>query len=155
MSDHIVICGVGRTGKIFASSLMEKGVQVVGVDLGPPEDFDEWYYQKRVPIIFGNFNLRPLLEKAGAAKARSIIFASGDDLSNLEGAISAYEWLQTDSGPFRLIWAQITNERLPDSCRVAVHTHGRIGIRFFDIYCIAAIRITAKDYKQEGNKQDC
>jgi len=69
--------------KAFFFFTHEKGVQVDGVDLGPPEDFDEWCYQKRVPIIFGNFNLRPLLEKTGAVKARSIIFASGDDLSNL------------------------------------------------------------------------
>ena len=72
-----------------------------------------------------------------------------------EAVLEIYEWLQTDSEPFRLIWVQITNEQLTDSCRVAVHTHGRIGIRFFDIYRIAAIRMTAKDYKQEGNKQDC
>ena len=91
MSDHVVICGMGRTGKLFASELKEKGVQVVGVDLGPLEDFEEWCDHHRVPMIFGDFNSDALLKKMGASRARSIIFASGDDLANLEGALSAYE----------------------------------------------------------------
>ena len=52
----------------------------MGIDLGPPDDFDEWCAQNKVPMIFGTFNLRAPLEKAGASKARSIIFASGDEL---------------------------------------------------------------------------
>jgi voltage-gated potassium channel Kch len=153
MSDHVVICGMGRTGKLFASALKEKGVQVVGVDLGPPEDFDEWCDQHRVPMIFGDFNSRALLQKMGAAKARSIIFASGDDLANLEGALSAYEWLQTNEGPIRLIWAQIANDELANTARAAVRTSGKVGIRFFDTYRMAAVRIIAKYFNRNLQKE--
>jgi hypothetical protein len=102
MSDHVVICGIGRTGKLFALALKEKGIPVVGVDFGLPEDFEEWCDQNKVSMIFGDFNSRVPLEKAGASKARSIIFASGNDLANLEGALNAYEWLQTDRGAIRM-----------------------------------------------------
>jgi Trk K+ transport system NAD-binding subunit len=144
---------MGRTGKLIAFALKQKGEQVVGVDLGPPEDFDEWCDQHRVRMIFGDFNSRALLEKMGAARARSIVFASGDDLANLEGALSAYEWLQSDEGPIRLIWAQITNDRLANTARAAVRTSGKVGIRFFDTYRIAALRMIAKYFNRNFRKE--
>jgi len=145
MSDHIVICGVGRTGELFTSALMEKGVQIVGVDLGPREDFEEWRDQNKMPILFGDFHTRATLQKVSASKARSIIFTSGDDLVNLEGALKAYEWLQTDEGKIRLIWAQIVDDQLAEAARAAIRTSGKIGIRIFDTYRIAALRVIA-DY---------
>jgi Trk K+ transport system NAD-binding subunit len=153
MSDHVVICGVGRVGKLFACTLKKKRVRVVGVDLGPRNDFDEWCDEQKVPVIFGDFNLRNVLEKTGAAKARSVIFCSGDDLANLEGALSAYEWLQTDEGPIRLIWAQIATEQLANTARAAVRTSGKVGIRFFDTYRIAAIRTIAELFNKAIRKE--
>jgi len=153
ISDHVVVCGMGRTGKIFASALKEKGIQVVGVDLGPLEDFEEWCDQNRVPMIFGDFNSDALLKKVGASRARSIIFASGDDLANLEGALSAYEWLQTDEGPIRLIWAQIADDNLAGTARAAVRTSGNVGIRFFDTYRIAALRMIANYFGRNLRKE--
>jgi len=153
MSDHVVICGMGRTGKLFASALKARGVQVVGIDLGPPDDFDEWADQHRVPMVFGSFNSRTVLQKIGVAKARSIIFAAGDDLANLEGALSAYDWLQTDNDPIHLIWAQITNDQLANTARAAVRTSGNVGIRFFDTYRIAALRMVGKYFSKEIRKE--
>jgi voltage-gated potassium channel Kch len=144
---------MGRTGKLFASALKEKGIQVVGVDQGPLEDFEEWCDQHRVSMIFGDFNSHALLKKMGASRARSIIFASGDDLANLEGALSAYEWLQTDEGPVRLIWAQISNDHLANTARAAVRTSGKVGIRFFDTYRIAALRMIANYFDRNLRKE--
>jgi voltage-gated potassium channel Kch len=144
---------MGHTGKLFASALKARGVQVVGIDLGPPDDFDEWCDQNKVPMIFGTFNLRTPLEKAGASKARSIIFSSGDDLANPEGALTAYEWLQTDEGAIRLIWAQIVNDQLAEAARAAIRTSGKIGIRIFDTYRIAALRVIANYFGSEIRKE--
>ena len=149
MSDHVVICGMGRTGKLFASALKQKGVQVVGVDRGPFEDFEEWCEEYRVPVIIGDFNSQVVLKKSGAARALSIIFSSGDDLANLEGALNAYDWLQTDEGPVRLIWTQISNEHLADTARASIRTSGKIGIRFFDTYRIAALRMIANYFDRD------
>lgn len=143
MSGHVIVCGVGRTGKLFAATLGEKGIGVVGVDLCNGGSLDEWAARHKLPVVRGDFKLRTVLEKAGAPKARAIIFASGNDLVNLEGALSAYEWLRTDTGPARIIWAQIANEQLAQSARSAIQTRGTLGIRFFDTYRIAAERMIA------------
>ena len=73
LSDHIVICGMGRTGKLFTSTLKAKGLKVVGIDLGPRDNFDEWIDQNRVPMLFGDFNSRAILEKTGATIRKTLL----------------------------------------------------------------------------------
>lgn len=152
MSDHVVVCGTGRIGKLIAEALKDNKVSVVCLDKKTPEEFDEWRYKHKIPLLFGDFHARALLEKAGAAKARAIIFASGDDLANLEGALGAYEWLREDEGHIRLLWAHIANERLADMARLAVRTEGKVGIRFFDTYRIASLKMVAKYFNREKRK---
>jgi voltage-gated potassium channel Kch len=142
--DHVVVCGVGRTGKLIASTLKQRKVSVVGVDVGPPAAFAHVHVDARVPMVYGNFYGRVALRRAGARRARSIVFATGDDLVNLEGTIAAYAWLKTQRGRPRLIWAHIADEKLAATARIAIRTSGRVGIRFFDTYHIAAARVVAQ-----------
>ena len=138
MSGHIIVCGVGRTGKLLAESARKHGLSVAGIDLGPPETLEDWQADARIPVLYGSFLSQRLLDMASAKRARSIIFASGDDLANLEGVISAYEWMRTDQGPYKLLWAHIANEQLAARAREAMRTKGKVGIRLFDTYRIAA-----------------
>jgi hypothetical protein len=148
-SDHVIVCGVGRTGKLVAETFKNKGIKVIGVDNGTPESFDEWKVRANIPIIFGDFLSRLVLDRAGAPAARAVIFASGDDLLNLEGVISAYDWLRNSQGPIRLLWAHIASEKLADTARIALRTEGLVGIRFFDTYRIAAQKMIAKHFAQD------
>jgi len=153
VSDHVLLCGVGRTGRLLVSTLGKRGVSVVGVDLGPPAAYADFLARERMPIVFGNFQSRTVLERAGARRARTLIFASGDDLANLEGAIAAYGWLRTRRGRPRLIWAHISDEKLAATARLAVRTQGQVAIRFFDTYHIAASRVIAR-YFHAGVRQE-
>lgn len=144
LRDHVIICGVGRTGKLLAATLKQKRVKVVGVDNGAPEAFEEWCGEHKIPIIHGSFQSQKVLERAGASRARTLIFASGDDLANLEGVVGAYDALRRNPGPPRLLWAHIANERLANTARLALQTEGNYSIRFFDTYRISAGRMIAK-----------
>ncbi len=144
LSDHVIICGVGRTGKLLAETFKQRGVRVVGVDAGQPESFDEWRSDTTIPVIFGDFLSRPVLEQAGAKRARAVVFASGDDLLNLEGAIRSYGWLRSEAGPVRLLWTHIATEKLADTARQVLRTDGQVVIRFFDTYHIAARKMIEK-----------
>ncbi|MGE0083437.1 MAG: NAD-binding protein [Desulfococcaceae bacterium] len=150
--EHVVVCGVGRTGRLLAETFKARGIPVVCVDIGQPEAFDEWSDEHRIPFISGDFLSRPVLEKAGAWKARALMYASGDDLLNLEGVVSAYGWMRSINGPVRLLWAHIANERLADTARRALRTEGRVGIRFFDTYRIAAAKMVAKYFNRDIRK---
>jgi|GEM_PF-1726984 len=136
MSKHVVICGVGRTGKLIAAALKDKGYEVVGVDMGPIEKFEEWVGEKKIPMIYGDFMSRVMLARAGAHRARSLFFASGDDLLNLEGVVGAYEWLQTEKAEQTTLWAHVANENLARTVKSTFSESA--DIRIFDTYHIAA-----------------
>jgi len=152
MSDHVIVCGVGRTGKLFAKTLKNRGIPVVGVDLGPSEEFEEWCNEHKVSMLYGDFHSQALIKAAGAERARSIIFVSGDDLANLEGTIAAYTWLYSRSGPARLIWTHIAYETLADIARSSLRTRGTWGIRFFDTYHMAASRMVANYFSLQNRR---
>lgn len=141
--NHVVVCGVGRTGRLLAETFHDRGISVVGVDAAEPETLEEWSSRLRIPVIQGDFLTRPSLEKAGATRARALLFAAGDDLVNLEGAISAHDWLEAESTRELNIWTHIFTERLSEMAREALRTEGRVRIRFFDTYRLAAERIVS------------
>jgi Trk K+ transport system NAD-binding subunit len=148
-SDHVIICGMGRTGKLLAATLKGKGVRLVGVDNAASDCLDEWCEKHKVPIIQGNFLSPKILERAGAFRARTLIFASGNDLANLEGVVAAYNQLRgSDSSP-RLLWAHIANERLAKTAREALQTEGSLSIRLFDTYRISAKRMIDRHFNRE------
>ncbi len=151
-ADHVIVCGIAQMGKIIATTLKKSGVDVVGVDYGCPEDFEQWRAETKIPMIFGDFMSRPTLEKAGADRARAIIFASGDDLSNLEGVVSAYDWMRSKTGPIRLLWAHVASDKLADTARAALRTKGVLGIRIFDTYDIASRKTIAKYFHADIRK---
>jgi Trk K+ transport system NAD-binding subunit len=152
MSDHVVVCGLGRTGRLIAETWKKKHVPVVGVEKDAVESFTSWSDEHRVRVIQGDFHHREVLRRAGADKARSVIFASGDDLSNMEGVIGAYAFLSNASDDIRLLWSHIANERLADTARAAVVTYGNTAIRFFDTYRIAASKMISKYFAPESRR---
>jgi len=150
--DHIIVCGVGRTGKLVAQCLHKSGAKVVGVDQGPADAFEEWATDNNIPFIFGDFHLFSTLKKAGVQRARSVVFASGDDLANLEAALHSYERMNTESGAYKIIWTHISNDRLAATVKEAVKTEGKIGIRIFDTFGIAANKMIHRHFPLEKRK---
>jgi len=148
MKDHIIVCGMGRTGRLFAAALKSHKIPVVGIDLSSHRDFDDWRDLHNISILAGDFHSETLLKKAGIQRARSVIYASGDDLVNLEGALSAYGMIDKNLTSPRLIWTQITDEQMADTARFFLRTTGNIGIRIFDTYRIAAGKMIEKHFNQ-------
>lgn len=149
ISDHVVVCGVGGNGKSLVAMLKEKKIPVVGVDMGPREAFEDWAADNRIPMVYGDFLTRTTLMRAGANRARSIIFAAGDDLLNIEGAVRTYAWMQTTDSGIQLIWTHVADEKLAGAARQALRTRGTVGIRIFDIYRIAALKMVEQYFPLE------
>lgn len=152
MHDHVVIAGMGKIGSLLASTLETNGVKIVGIDIKQTQEFDDWFSAHKSPILFGDFNSHTMLKRARACRARSIVFATGDDLANLEGAVAAYDKLKTIDGPVQLIWTHVADEQLANTAREAVRTQGVRSIRFFDTYRIAATRIVRSYFSREIRK---
>ena len=145
--DHTIICGVGRIGKLVYTTLSEQNVSVVGVDREKPEHFTDFISKHKASLIFGDFLSIETLTRAGIGRAGNIVFASSDDLLNLEGAIGVYNKLthKEHSHPLT-IWVHIANDRLLQTTKEALQSTGTIKIRFFDTFNIAALKTVEKHF---------
>lgn len=150
---HTIICGVGRVGKLLFRSLAEQKVSIVGIDKGKPEDFADFIAKYKASLIFGDFFSFNILTRAGISNAANIVFASSDDLLNLEGAIGVYNRLSQESCTNPLtIWVHISSDSLLETTQPVLKSTGNIKIRFFDTFNIAATLTVEKYFNAERRK---
>lgn len=90
---HVVVVGVWRVGLQVIKGLLELNEQVVAVHPDPDPDpgnalLDE-VYDLGIPVIRGNVRGAKTLAQAGVAHASAVIVTTGDDLTNLDCALTA------------------------------------------------------------------
>jgi voltage-gated potassium channel len=88
-SDHVILIGLGRLGFRIWKLLRQLGHPVVIIDRKEENPFLEEVRREGSPVFFGDARQATVLRDANVKKARSIILATSDDLSNLEIAIDA------------------------------------------------------------------
>jgi voltage-gated potassium channel len=87
LSDHLIVCGFGRMGKIVCHELDRQGTRFVVIDkaAGPLADFP---YKHGLPLT-GDATADDALRKAGADRARALITVVGSAADNLYITLSA------------------------------------------------------------------
>jgi hypothetical protein len=85
--DHVVVCGLGRTGLRFATTFRDRGMKVVAIERDPSATAVEECRSRGIPLLVGDSTDRLVLTKAGSLRARYLIAACGDDGSNGEVAL--------------------------------------------------------------------
>lgn len=91
LKDHLIVIGVGKVGSRIIKDLLALREAVVAVDLRTDGTMASELIDLGVPVIQGDCRLKKTLEAAGVARAKSVIFATDDDLANLDGALTARE----------------------------------------------------------------
>lgn len=89
MKDHIIVCGIGHVGIRIIESLRSLGIPVVAIDSRPLESFAPQAERLAVPVLQGDVRRDEILFEAGVQRARAIVCATDDDLTNLEVAIDS------------------------------------------------------------------
>jgi len=90
LNQHVIVCGIGTTGRHIATELRAVGVPFVVVDLDGhrldelAEEFDDGLL-----YVHGDATDDHVLELAGIERARGVISALNDDKANLFVTISA------------------------------------------------------------------
>lgn len=88
LSDHVVVCGLGRFGLRIVELLREQGVPVVVITSpGTREDRRVGAISQGALLLTGDFRFLDTHESARLDTARALILASSDDLANLETAL--------------------------------------------------------------------
>ncbi len=89
VSDHIVVCGVGRVGYRVITELLNQGETVVAVNANESEEWLEPFRKRGVAVLIADARQRQTLINAGVARASAIVACTSDDLTNLDVALDA------------------------------------------------------------------
>jgi voltage-gated potassium channel len=91
LSNHVIICGIGRVGYSVINELLELGDGIVAVNATEREDWIEPLKRAGVPVIIGDARQSNTLIEAGIERASALIACTSDDLANLDIALDARE----------------------------------------------------------------
>ena len=89
VSDHIVVCGIGRVGYRVITELLNHGETVVAVNANESEEWLEPFRKRGVAVLIADARQRQTLINAGVARASAIVACTSDDLTNLDVALDA------------------------------------------------------------------
>ena len=89
LRNHVVVCGLGRTGARLAKAFQDRGNQVVGIDLDAENDLLQPCRDYGVRVLIGDATDPDVLRRAGVHKARHLFAVCGDDGPNVEIAMHA------------------------------------------------------------------
>lgn len=87
--DHVIVCGLGRTGKRVVEILRARGERVLAIDLDAESAAARAIESLGAPTIPGDAKSGAVLHLAGVRRARMLVACTGDDTANLEIALSA------------------------------------------------------------------
>ncbi|HXG10047.1 MAG TPA: NAD-binding protein [Gemmataceae bacterium] len=87
--NHVVVVGVGKVGLQVIKGLVQLREAVVAIERKQDSPFVDEIQDLRVPVITGDARQLPTLQKAGVAKAKAVVLATDDDLTNLDAALTA------------------------------------------------------------------
>lgn len=76
LRDHVIICGYGLNGRMLAQALRHGGVSYLILELDPA--IVSRAMAEGESIFFGDSTKADILEKAGASRARALVFAISD-----------------------------------------------------------------------------
>lgn len=91
LSDHIIVCGLGRKGSYIAKDLLKSGQKIVVIENDIPSEIATEIRKKGGIILAGDATKKDFLYSARLYRARHIVCMLGSDSLNLQVAFQAYQ----------------------------------------------------------------
>ncbi|MFW5882022.1 MAG: potassium channel family protein [Planctomycetota bacterium] len=88
LSDHIIVCGCGNTGRWIAEEFHNTSTPFVIIDQDQAA-VESWAGERDVPAVFGDATDDMVLESAGIKRAHGLVAALAEDKDNVYVALSA------------------------------------------------------------------
>lgn len=86
--DHIIVVGLGALGFRLVNELRSLGEKVVVIEKNPNAEFRE-ALPKQIAVVSGDGSIAAVLDRAGIARAESVIAVTGNDITNLSVGLLA------------------------------------------------------------------
>jgi voltage-gated potassium channel len=89
LENHVIVCGVGRTGTQVIAELLRSGVRYVALDADPARVAALRAEAPHLRLVEGDTTRDEVLVRAGIGKARGLVTALSQDTDNLFVTITA------------------------------------------------------------------
>jgi voltage-gated potassium channel Kch len=149
MRGHVVVCGLGDTGRHIAEQLADAGHRVVAISRDN-KDVNSLACERRgIVVLQGDGMESTLLRVAGLRHAKSVFIACGSDAVNIEIGLRADGVTLPRPGREPLkIWVELRNDWLYDTIlthRARVNVGGSAQFRLFNLNANAARLLLRSD----------
>ncbi len=93
LQDHVIVCGVGQTGRHVVKEMLATRTPFVAVDVSEAnlQELAGAGRDARFPYLVGDATSDEMLQRAGVRRARALVAALTDDKDNLYLVVSARE----------------------------------------------------------------
>jgi voltage-gated potassium channel Kch len=87
--DHVIVCGMGRLGRLVAESLLQRGERVLVVEQNENSEAVEHLQALGADVYFGDARSPRVLQQAGVLNAKALYSLVANDFVNLEVGLNA------------------------------------------------------------------
>lgn len=88
--DHVIVCGLGKTGGRIIEALVEAGIPCVAVEHDESAMDSALIKRLRVPLVVGDAASEETLDGLRLGSARALMAMTNDDMTNLQCALLAH-----------------------------------------------------------------
>ena len=156
MSDHTVICGLGRRGWLLAKGCLNGGDRVVVIDRDPNDAHIQPCRDEGATVLIGRATEVEWLRQARVQDAKRLIAVCGDDGDNAEIAVHARELCAARTGKALHCHVHVVD---PDLCALlagpglGMPPAGPFRLDFFNTFDAGA-RALLKQFPPFGESRD-
>jgi voltage-gated potassium channel Kch len=95
---HVVVCGLGRKGRLLAESFREQGDRVLAIEVDAHEPNVADCRREGIPVLVGDATDERMLRRARVDRARSLVAVCGGDATTAQTAARAGELAADGTG---------------------------------------------------------
>jgi hypothetical protein len=143
ISDHTIVCGLGRKGTNIAASLQDMGQKVICVDIDSTAPGAATCKGRGLLVVTGDATDTRTLTRLAASRATRVVAVTGDDGLNALVALRIQELVEQSNGAPVTMLTHISDPALCDLLRQRCASTGcrRVDLSFFSIYDGAAAAV--------------
>ncbi|MGH2819404.1 MAG: potassium channel family protein, partial [Actinomycetota bacterium] len=127
--DHVVVCGVGRTGHALIDAFRERGDRVVAIERNPAESRIAGIREAGVAVLVGDATDRAWLAQARVDRARYLFAVAADDGANATIAVASRELLFGRRGAPLVVFVRILDADLAEALGIHLAAMGSGALR--------------------------
>ncbi|MEK6283708.1 MAG: NAD-binding protein [Acidobacteriota bacterium] len=154
VKNHVVICGLGAKGWLFARRFKEHGARVVVIEHDTGNPMLEQCRELGIFVLQGSATDSEILSKAQISKAQLLISVCSDDGINAEVAAKVRELASNRDNRFLDCYVHIVDPRLCDLLKEREIAAGRKNgfmLHFFNVYD-SGVRGLLGEHPPAGNQ---